>query len=54
MPSLNPQSPDARQLVRAMTESVALPAMVQRINPNTLRNRMKKLGIPFGRNVHYS
>ncbi len=45
MPSLNPQSPDARQLVRAMTESAALPAFVQRINPNTLKHLVDDVGL---------
>jgi hypothetical protein len=45
MPSLNPQSPDARQLVRAMTESVALPAVVQRINPHTLKHLVDDVGL---------
>lgn len=45
MPSLNPQNPDARQLVRAMTESAALPAFVQRINPNTLKHLVEDVGL---------
>jgi hypothetical protein len=45
MPSLNPQSPDARQLVRAMTESTALPAVVQRINPHTLKHLVDDVGL---------
>ena len=45
MPSLNPQNPDARKLVRAMTESAALPAFVQRINPNTLKHLVEDVGL---------
>lgn len=45
MPSLNPGSPDARQLVRAMTESAALPAFVQRINPQTLKHLVDDVGL---------
>lgn len=45
MPSLNPQNTDARQLVEAMTESAALPAFVQRINPNTLKNLVDDVGL---------
>ncbi len=45
MPSLNPRSPDARQLVRAMTESAALPAFVQQINPHTLKHLVDDVGL---------
>lgn len=45
MPSLNPQNPDARQLLRAMTESAALPAFVQRINPHTLKHLVDDVGL---------
>ncbi len=45
MPSLNPQNPDARQLVRSMTESAALPAFVQRINPHTLKHLVDDVGL---------
>lgn len=45
MPNLNPRSPDARQLVRAMTESAALPAFVQRINPHTLKHLVDDVGL---------
>jgi len=45
MPNLNPPSPGARQLVEAMSSSVALPAFVRRIDPHTLKSLVDDVGL---------
>jgi hypothetical protein len=45
MPSLNPPSPSARQLIETVSSSVAAPAFVRRIDPHTLKSLVDDVGL---------